>query len=139
MRMMRLAFLAALLAAPAFAQSVDDLPDRPIARSEVLAVIKRQFAAIDANHDGVVTRAEFDAFRARQAAGKVNDAALGPFGHVGGHWFEHADPNGTGRVRLADAAARPLKLFDLADLNHDGVIDQRERQMAQMLMGLQGK
>lgn len=138
MSLSRLLLLAAsfAIAAPALAQSASDLPERPIRRAEVEQVVKRQFAALDANRDGVVTRAEFDAFRARQEAGK--GAVEGPFGHVGGHWFDRADTKGDGRVTLAEAEARPLQLFDTADLNHDGVISLEERKVASMMMSLGG-
>ena len=119
---------AALFTTVAAAQA---LPDRPISRSEVIAAAKAQFQKIDANHDGIVTRAEFDAFRARQAAS--GDANEGPFSHVGGHWFDHADPNGTGRVTLQQAEQHPLELFDMADVNHDGVVSPSEARMAMAL------
>ena len=89
----------------------------------MIAGIKQQFAAMDTNHDGVVTRDEFDAYRANPAPG-----AGGVFGHVGGHWFDKADAAGNGRVTLAEAEARPLQLFDMADSNHDGVVDRNEAQ-----------
>lgn len=126
------ALLLAFLATPALAQSPGGVPDGPIARAQVQAAVRRQFAAMDENRDGVVSSAEFQAYRARTANAPEGD----PFGHVGGHWFERADSNGDGRVTLAEAAARPLQLFDMADLNHDGVVSTSERQMASMLMGL---
>lgn len=126
--------LALFAAMPAFAQSGPAIPDRPIERSEVIAGVRQQFAAMDSNHDGVVTRDEFAAYRAQQAPG-----AGGLFGHVGGHWFDHADVDGRGRVTLAEAEAHPLKMFDMADTNHDGVVDLGERKTALMMMSLAGK
>ncbi len=123
--------LPLLLAAPAWAQ----VPDGPITRAQVQAALRRRFAAMDANHDGAISPAEFQAFRARTAAAPAGD----PFGHVGGHWFEHADADGNGRVTPAEAAARPMRLFDMADVNHDGVVSPTERQMATALMSLGGK
>lgn len=120
-----LAFVA--LALGATVASAQDLPDRPITRAEVIAAAKAQFQKIDANHDGIVTRDEFDAYRARQAAAGGDG---NPFTHVGGHWFDHADPNGTGRVTLQQAEQHPLQLFDMADMNHDGVISPTEARMA---------
>lgn len=121
--------ISALLAASllATAASAQALPDRPITRAEVAAAAKVQFQKIDANHDGIVTRAEFDAYRQKQAAAGGDD---NPFTHVGSHWFDHADPDGTGRVTLAQAEQHPLQLFDMADVNHDGVISPTEARMA---------
>jgi Ca2+-binding EF-hand superfamily protein len=123
--------LAVLVAALVpVASSAQDLPDRPIQRSEVIAAVKAQFQKLDANHDGVVTPAEFEAYRAKQAASGGDD---NPFTHVGGHWFDHADPDGTGRVTLQQAEQRPLKMFDMADMNHDGVVSQSEARVAMAL------
>jgi Ca2+-binding EF-hand superfamily protein len=121
--------ISALLAASLFvtAASAQALPDRPITRAEVVAAAKAQFQKIDANHDGIVTREEFDAYRQKQAAAGGDD---NPFTHVGSHWFDHADPDGTGRVTLDQAEQHPLKLFDMADMNHDGVISPTEARMA---------
>jgi Ca2+-binding EF-hand superfamily protein len=119
---------AVLIAALAPATlSAQDLPDRPIQRSEVVAAAKAQFQKLDANHDGTVTRGEFEAYRAKQAAAGGDD---NPFTHVGSHWFDHADPDGTGRVTLQQAEQRPLKMFDMADMNHDGVVSPNEARIA---------
>lgn len=119
------ALLAIFLCATAV--SAQNLPDRPVTRMEVIAAAKAQFQKIDANHDGIVTRAEFDAYRSKQAASGDDDS---PFTHVGGHWFDHADPNGTGRVTLEQAEQHPLQMFDMADMNHDGVLSPAEARMA---------
>ena len=119
------------------AQGLDSLPNRPIARSEVVAVVRHQFTAMDANRDGVVTQAEFARFRDHQPAAPAG--GIDALAHVGGHWFEHADSAGNGRVTLAEAEARPLRMFDLADANRDGVVSLAERQMATTLMALTGK
>jgi Ca2+-binding EF-hand superfamily protein len=128
-----LALLATTLIAPLLATvaSAQQLPDRPIQRSEVISAVKAQFQKIDANHDGIVTPGEFQAYRARQAAGGGGNES--PFSHVGSHWFDHADPDGTGRVTLTMAEAHPLQLFDMADMNHDGVVSPSEAHMAMAL------
>lgn len=110
--------------------SAQNLADRPVTRTEVIAAAKAQFQKIDANHDGIVTRAEFEAYRSKQAASGGDDS---PFTHVGGHWFDHADPNGTGRVTLEQAEQHPLQMFDMADMNHDGVLSPAEARMAMAL------
>ena len=132
--MRSLILLAALIASAASAQGVDDLPNRPIPRSEVIAVVKRQFAAMDTNHDGVVDQREFEAYRAAQARQPAGSGSA--FNRVGGRWFERADAAGDGRVTLKEAMVRPLKFFDLADQDGDGVVSLKERDMAAMLMSL---
>jgi hypothetical protein len=138
MRRIWIAF-AAMLMAPVCAvcaQGVGDIPNRPIRRSEIIDAARRLFVAMDANHDGSITPAEFDAYRARNAA-----AASGsdPFRRVGAHWFERADADRNGRVTQPEAAARPLMLFDMADADHNGVINLQERKMATLLLALKGK
>jgi hypothetical protein len=120
---------------PALAQDGAALGTRPISRTEVTAGVKRLFATMDTNHDGTISRQEFDAFRARQGA---NEGGGDVFGHVGSHWFERADANGDGKVTLAEAQVRPLQLFDMADANHDGVASVDEQKVAMMLMKLGG-
>ena len=120
----------ALIAAPALAQSALTLGERPITRTEVIAFVKKQFAEMDTDHNGSISPAEFEAYRTRQ--GGKSQAGLG---HIGGHWFEKVDTDGNGRVTLEEAEARPLQLFDLADINHDGTASVEEQSMAQMFMG----
>lgn len=133
--MMKWFALAGTLAAltPAAARTADALPDRPIARTEVIAKVKALFGLLDTNRDGVVTPAEFHAYL---AGTKATPAAADPFTHVGAHWFERNDADGDGRVTLAEAEARPLRMFDMADVDKDGVVSVRERQMAMALMSL---
>ena len=131
-----LAALVALSATAASAQSESQFPDRPIARTEVIAVVKRQFAQMDANRDGVVTRAEFEAFRAHQKP--APPSGVDALSHIGAGWYDRADTKGDGRVTLDEALARPLHLFDLADVNKDGIVSVLERSVAMTLMGLMG-
>jgi Ca2+-binding EF-hand superfamily protein len=130
LRSIALTAAAVLTLSPALAQSPEALPDRPITRAEVIAGLKRQFAAMDANHDGTISRDEFEAYHARQAA---SGGDAGPFAHVGSHWFDKADANGDGRVTLSEAEARPLQLFDMADADHDGTVSLAERKIALMM------
>jgi hypothetical protein len=122
---------------PAGAQNAGDFPDRPIARSEVVAKVKSLFGLLDANHDGIVTPAEFSAYLARRRTAAATES--NPFTHVGQHWFEHNDANGDGRVTLAEAEAHPLELFDMADINKDGVVSVQERQVAMAFKSFGGR
>ena len=130
------ALIVALSASAASAQTAAQFPDRPIQRPEVIAVVKRQFAQMDANRDGVVTRAEFNRLRAHQPP--APPSGVDALSHIGAGWFDKADAKGDGRVTLDEALARPLRLFDLADVNRDGVVSVQERQVAMTLMGLMG-
>jgi hypothetical protein len=120
----------AALVSPAAAQSSIALGERPIKRVEVVVFVKRQFAQMDANRDGHVDPAEFEAYRARQ--GDREGAGLG---YIGRRWFERADGNGDGRVTVEEAQVRPLQLFDMADANRDGTASLTEQSVASLFMG----
>jgi Ca2+-binding EF-hand superfamily protein len=120
----------AMAAPPGSAGSGIILGERPISRTEVTAFVKQQFATMDSNKDGAVSPSEFQAFRARE---DLN--VPGGLGHIGGRWFEKSDADGDGRVTLAEALERPLQMFDMADLNRDGVASVEEQSMARLLLG----
>lgn len=121
---------AATAAVPAFAQTGITLGERPITRAEVVAFVGRQFARMDMNHDGQINPAEFEAYRARQG-----DRAQTGLGHIGRRWFEKTDADYDGAVTLKEAEARPLELFDIADINRDGTASVQEQSVAQIFMG----
>jgi hypothetical protein len=129
---------ATLVPSIAFAQGREELPNRPITRTEVRTVLDQQFKAMDTNHDGRITPDEFDAYREKQSADGAQ-GTLPAFAHVGSRWFEKSDANGDGAVTPAEAAARPLKFFDMADSNRDGVISLKERSAAMAMMSLTRK
>ncbi len=101
----------------------------------------------DANNDGVLTRAEFDA--ARQARFTQQDAnndgqltreemraGRGERGHHGRGWgrrgggmhmLTRADANNDGNVTRDEYLAGPIARFDRLDANNDGVISEAER------------
>jgi len=122
--------LSAAVAAPAMAQDSIALGERPIRRAEVAAFVDKQFAVMDANRDQKISPAEFETFHARQPP-----KARSGLGHVGGRWFEKTDANSDGKVTLAEARARPLQLFDMADVNRDGTASVNEQSMAMLFMG----
>ena len=128
-RTLLFALLATAGGAPVLAQSSIALGERPIRRAEVVAFVEKQFATMDANHDGKISPAEFETFHARQPP-----KARSGIGHVGGRWFEKTDTNGDDRVTLAEAKARPLQLFGMADVNGDGTASVTEQSMAMLFM-----
>jgi hypothetical protein len=104
----------------------------------------------DANNDGVVTRAEFDAGRTAQFTrlDTNNDGQLtreeqragrgergGPGGHRGGNHHRGgppgdmmgADANHDGNITRDEFLARPIEMFNRLDANHDGIIQASER------------
>lgn len=122
--------VAAIAIEPAHAQSGIMLGERPISRAEVMIFVKKQFARMDTNHDGHVRPDEFEAYRAQQG-----DRSQTGLGHVGRRWFEKSDADQDGAVTLREAEARPIELFDIADVNHDGIASVQEQTVAQIFMG----
>jgi Ca2+-binding EF-hand superfamily protein len=94
----------------------------------------------DENHDGVITRAEFQNARARLFArldhngdGFVDksDASGGPLRRrkieeVLSRVVALTDKDGDGRVSRQEFIDGPALIFDRADTNHDGVVDAQE-------------
>jgi Ca2+-binding EF-hand superfamily protein len=95
----------------------------------------------DANHDGVVTRAEFDAARTAHFAqmDANHDGVLtrdemwrgGPGGQHGRHRgagmrLMHADADHNGIITKEEFLARPTAEFDRLDTNHDGTLSGAE-------------
>lgn len=121
------------VAIPSLAQAESGLVlgQRAINRAEVPSFVKKQFADMDRNHDGFVDQSEFDAYRARQPAQPQGVKTLG---HIGSRWMEKTDANGDGKVSLAEAEERPLEMFDMADMNRDGVVSLDEQSMAALFM-----
>lgn len=120
----------ALAALPVHAQGGIILGERPISRAEVNTFVTKQFARMDSSGDRHVSPAEFEAYRARQA-----DAGRSGLARVGRRWFEKSDANVDGKVTLAEALARPLQMFDMADVDRDGIASLREQSFAQLLIG----
>lgn len=94
----------------------------------------------DANHDGVLTRQEFDAgnaamfarldtnhdsFLTRDEHGRIGFYGGGR-GHFGGFMLARADANHDGNVSRDEFLAGPLERFNRLDTNHDGVIEASE-------------
>jgi Ca2+-binding EF-hand superfamily protein len=105
---------------------------------------ERMFARLDANHDGVITRGEFDAAMAarQQRMGARGDMGprqgMGGGAHLGragmggfrGQMFDRMDLNHDGRVSIQEATSAALQAFDRADTNRDGIVTPEERRAA---------
>ena len=96
------------------------------------------FDRLDANKDGSISRAEFDAPRAQgQRAGRGERGQRGPRaehagrGHRGGmhRGAQRMGRNGEGRfsIVIAEAEQRATASFTRLDANHDGALTAEER------------
>ena len=112
-----IAGLMAAVAVPVLAQAAPPMApkhERVMTRAEVQGHVAQMFARVDANHDGVITKAETDAAHQAMAAkrqSRQGDHAMGKMGAMGAMGGMHHDP----------AAA-----FDRIDANHDGTISRAE-------------
>jgi Ca2+-binding EF-hand superfamily protein len=110
------------------------------------------FMRADANNDGIVTRAEFDASRVTEFArldanrdGQLSREEM----RAGRHWgggdrgrggdrLARADANGDGNITRQEFQAgsdqMANQMFDRIDANHDGVITPAEREAARNAM-----
>lgn len=100
------------------------------------AVPPPAFEAVDTNHDGTISKAEFQAFVAHMPAHRQFGGQGGPgLGGAGGPRFVHhmmpmdiksLDKNGDGKVSVEEFAAPMKAHFAELDANHDGFLDAHE-------------
>ncbi len=102
------------------------------------AKLAQMFDAIDANHDGSISKAEFMQHHKAMMDGKGRDGAAPPMGPPpmemmgrGGRMLhemaEQADTNHDGSISRAEFDAAAKARFDKADANHDGKLTPAER------------
>ena len=98
------------------------------------------FTKADSNGDGVVTLAEFAAFRDgnfgrldRNGDGLVSPADFPRLAKIRPDAYAqltamlgNADTNGDGAISRAELAKAPPVMFDMADTNHDGKVTKAE-------------
>jgi hypothetical protein len=92
--------------APKVAPAAPAGDEEPVTRAQMQQTIAGQFAAMDANKDGFVTKEE------------LGDRA---------GMLERLDANGDGKVALDEVSKRMLGMFDMVDANHDGTVTPAER------------
>ncbi|KQN90054.1 hypothetical protein ASE95_15175 [Sphingomonas sp. Leaf231] len=112
---------------PSQAASPDPRGDRIVTRNDAAAQADRRFAVMDANGDGKLTRDERRISRGQRHQ-PVSTTADGDNKGAGSHRGRDADQT-QGQFR-----ERALHRFDRIDTNHDGRIDQREREAMRLLM-----
>jgi Ca2+-binding EF-hand superfamily protein len=96
------------------------------------------FERLDADHDGSISREEFEARPAlRGGDGERRGRRLahrrgrgGMMAGLGARAFERLDSDRDGRVALAEAERAALERFDRVDSDRDGTISAEERQAA---------
>jgi hypothetical protein len=139
-----LAMTSGLLATAAVAQTVPPAPppgggmmrldanhDGVITRAEMIAEAEARFAVMDTNKDGKVTPEERDAAReAMRAQRRGGDG--GPRGGAGMRGSGDRD------MTRAEALDRAGRRFDRLDANHDGRLDAAELAAARPMRGPRG-
>lgn len=117
---------ATVLPAAALAQNGGNgMMQKDQTRAEAQQRSDMMFQMLDANHDGVVTRAE-----AQQAAAQFQTQRDGDNGRGAGRiqrMLDQAFATGDS-LTLQQFEAQALARFDAQDLNHDGVVTAVERQ-----------
>ena len=101
-------------------------------RQEALQRADKMFDMLDANHRGVVTRADAEAAAAQFAAahGGGDGAHEGRMQHMIDRMFGSSQS-----LTRQQFEAQALARFDAMDLNHDGVVTAAERQQAREQRG----
>jgi len=118
------AALPLLIVTPALAQEAEAPRTSgmaPQSKEEAEQRAQMVFEQLDANHDGVVTQDEVDAFTKLMGSNPRMVARVTKL-------FAEADANHDGKVSAAEAKARADAAFDAADTNHDGILSPEERQ-----------
>jgi hypothetical protein len=121
-----IAFGAAVVSTPVLAQRFGGGHDQT--RAEAQQQADMIFQMMDANHDGVVTKAE-----AEQALAQFEASRGSQNGGRGGGRMQRMIDEAFGSAQsltLQQFEAQALARFDAMDLNHDGVVTAAERQQA---------
>ena len=112
--------LALSLVMPVAAQ----MPKGPIARADFMAQSKAQFAALDADKDGAITRDEM-------VAGMAKMFRSDPPPQIVDRLFGAIDLDKDGKATAAEVEKHAADRFDQADANHDGVLTAEEMAASQ--------
>jgi hypothetical protein len=131
--------IATLTAAPLIAQGMmgheghDMMAPEPMTRTDVAARVKAHFAEMDADKDGSISRAEFEAHHQHMMAGGMAPPppmAGGDMRHEGpGHGRMGSRGDG-GRWAGGPDAGMERRMFTMADANQDGQVTEAEATQA---------
>lgn len=102
-------------------EAADANHDGSISRAEFNAAHAARFAEMDANHDGSLSQDERPQWGGRRGGG---DASATPAANRP----NRGDANGDGVISRAEYDAQGAQQFDRMDANHDGNITQDEMQ-----------
>ncbi len=97
--------------------------DGQVSRAEFNAQHAQHFTTMDADHNGEISR---DEMRAGMHA--MRQGGRGNFGH--GAMLDRADANNDGAISRDEFLAMPLAHFNALDADHDGAISASERPTA---------
>ncbi|HEV2608558.1 MAG TPA: EF-hand domain-containing protein [Xanthomonadaceae bacterium] len=106
----------------AMIKAMDTNHDGMVSKAEFLAYAKAQFDAMDTNHDGQVTVAEMDAARMAKLKIKTPVALLPASATI----IKPMDSNNDGIVSAEEHATAAEKDFNAMDANHDGQLSADE-------------
>ena len=131
--MYKLAFAAALLGVAT--ASIAQTPPAPADGTSFdtwAAKARERLMALDANHDGKISKDEFAARGAMMAARRGGDAAPASASgeapkHDGARMFDRFDANQDGFLDATEINAVLARRFARVDANHDGVLTPDER------------
>ncbi len=98
---------------------MDKNGDKVISQQEFDANFEDRFKAADANHDGKVTRKEFEKFVEAQRKRREEE--------MRNRMFERLDTNHDGVISAEESKANGDELFKRLDRNGDGKLDQNDR------------
>jgi len=123
----------ALAKAEAMFTRLDVNHDGKLDEADKTAHLNQRFDAMDADHNGSLSRDEFIAAHAKipmddgPPHGGPRMGNPGKAMHEMGMMYHMADTNGDGAVSKDEFIAAHLKMFDQADSNHDGKLIPAER------------
>lgn len=100
-------------------EKADTNHDGVVSRDEYLAARAAKFDQLDRNHDGYLTEDDFPRFALKGDRGDKVRAML-----------RRTDADQDGKVSREEFRKLGAAMFDLVDVNHDGIVDKSELEHA---------